>query len=156
MDLPVTAFDIKGPSNDYIKLKIIDVYDFPDNTSFRGGYDVKCSLEISSGIYSVSTDNYYASTGALFNFYTELDKCYNNLNGKCVYEVYCAENDFRFEVLFNNGHATVSGSYKDDPIKADVLYFEFQSDQSYFKDVLDDLKKIVSIFGDNKGRRSLP
>ncbi|MDE7107923.1 MAG: hypothetical protein K2O39_06320 [Clostridiales bacterium] len=134
-------------------MEIIEVYGFPNGTSFRGGYDILCSLEITAEAYTVRSERYYSATGALYDFYVALQNAYDKLNGKAIYNVYCAENDLEFEVTFDNGKVKVSGSYQDNPHVKNVLSFEFISDQSYFKEVLNDLKKIVLMFGDKKGMR---
>ena len=151
MDYPIKVFEIKGFGEESIKLEILEVFGFPNEISFRGGYDIRCNLEITSGLYTFRTEHYYSATSALYDFYVALLNCYNILNGKATYNVYCAENDFVFEVTFNLGQIKVNGKYKDDPIKKNFLNFEFGSDQSYFKEVLSDLKKIVLMFGDKKG-----
>lgn len=151
MDYPIKVFEIKGFSGERIKLEITDVFGFPNETSFRGGYDVKCNLEISSGPYSVRTNNYYSSTGALYNFYDELFKCYNDLNGMASYNLDFPENYFDLNVKFDEYGVNISGKYQDDSIIKNILNFEFTSDQSYFKEVVSDLKKIVLQFGDNQG-----
>ena len=153
MDYPIKVFEINSPDGDCIKMEILEVYGFPNGTSFRGGYDILCSLEITAEAYTVRSERYYSATGALYDFYIALQNCYDKLNGKAIYNVYHAENDLDFEVNFDNGKVKVSGSYQDNPHVKNVLSFEFISDQSYFKEVLNDLKKIVLLFGDNKGMR---
>ncbi|MCM1367929.1 MAG: hypothetical protein NC184_03860 [Roseburia sp.] len=151
-DQPIKVFEIIGFSNEHIKLEITEVFGFPDATSLSGGYDVKCNLEICSGLYRIFTDCYYSCTGALYNFYNDLLKCYNNLKGTAQYKHNYSENDFDLNIEFTgSGGVTISGKYQDDPVVKNILYFEFDSDQSYFKDVLRDLKKIVLQFGDNQG-----
>ncbi|MBD5632176.1 MAG: hypothetical protein HDP34_02980 [Clostridia bacterium] len=146
MNFPVKTFEINGTNGEVIRLEITEVYGFPNETSFRGGYDVKCSLEIACGIYSTKTDCYYSSTGAICEFYNQLKQCYDTLNGKAHYEVYCAENDLIFEVLFDSGKAQVKGKYQDEPMTKNVLHFEFLCDQSYFNETLTDLKKAINLF----------
>ncbi|MDE6597488.1 MAG: hypothetical protein K2K60_02490, partial [Clostridia bacterium] len=151
MDYPIKVFEIKGFSGGRIKLEIIEVFGFPNETSFRGGYDIKCNLEIISGMYSMRTNHYYSSTGALYNFYIELLKCYNDLKGVASYKLKNPENYFDLNVEFDEYGVNVSGKYQDEPVLKNILIFEFTSDQSYFKEALNDLKKIVLQFGDNRG-----
>ncbi len=147
MELPITAFDIKGLNNDFIKLEILEIYGFPAETSFRGGYDIKCRLEISCSIYHLLTDKYFSSTGALLQFLENLNKCYKTLNGKCSYNVYLPENDLSFDMEFNQGKVTLNGKYRDDIMAtANILYFQINSDQSYFIQVINDLKTVAKIF----------
>lgn len=151
MDYPIKAFEIKGFSGERIKLEISEVFGFPQETSFRGGYDIKCNLEISAGVYSICTNNYYSSTGALYNFYNELFKCHKHLKGVASYNLYCPENYLDINVKFDGGKVNISGKYQDDPIIKNILNFEFTCDQSYFNEVIADLKRIVLQFGDNRG-----
>lgn len=151
MEYPIKVFEIKGRGNECIKLEIAETFDFPKRTTFRGGYDIRCSLDITVGIYTAHTDHYYSSTGALYNFYVALQNCYSTLNGKAIYAVYMPENDLTIEVLFDEGRVEIKGQYRDNMVERTSLLFEFVSDQSYFNEVLRDLKKIVLAFGDNKG-----
>lgn len=153
MEYPIKAFEIQGRGGESVKLEIVEVFGYPDQPSFRGGYDIRCDLEILAGAYSVRTDLYYSSTGALYDFYVALQKCYDKLNGKAIYNVYCAENDLDMEIVFDMGRVHITGRYRENIATQNSLYFEFDSDQSYFVEILRDLKKIVSTFGDKKGVR---
>ena len=151
MEYPIKVFEI-GSGQKRIKLEILEAFGFPKQTSFRGGYDIRCHLEIISGVYTCCTENYYTATGALYDFYIALQYCYDKLNGKATYSVHYPENELVFDVIFNpQGRVDVEGKYKDNPASNDALYFELGTDQSYFKDILSDLKKIFLIFGDKKG-----
>ena len=152
MEQPIKAFEIKDGKGNYVKLEIIEVYGFPDQNSFRGGYDIKCNLTIKSGLYFVDTNYYLSSTGALYNFYNDLNKAYKKLTGATKYEVYLSENDLTFTVLFEQGEVKVTGKYQDNPTEKNILEFEFYSDQSFFYEVLQDLKTVINLFGDNKGK----
>lgn len=141
MDYPIKVFEIKGLSNERVKLEITDVFDFPDRTSFRGGYDIQCTLEISSGPYNIRTDSYYSSTGALYSFYNELCKCYQDLKGIAAYKLNYPENELDLNIEFNEHIVNISGKYQDDSAVKNILNFEFTSDQSFFQEVIIDLKK---------------
>lgn len=82
MNFPIKCFEIKGFKQERIKLEILEVFGFPDETSFRGGYDIRCNLEINAGIYACRTENYYSSTSALYDFYIALQNCYDNLTAR--------------------------------------------------------------------------
>ena len=141
----MVAFDIKG-SNGRIKLEIVEVYGFPEMTSFRGGYDIRCKLTINVGVYSVSTENYFSCTGALNKFYLDLQTCYKSLNGVANYKVDFPENELKLNLNFKDGKVFIVGSYRDDVMNNNMLNFEFNSDQSYFANVLKDLKKVFEKF----------
>lgn len=144
MDYPIKVFEIKGDGGTaHIKLEINEIYGFPDEESFRGGYDICCDLEIVCGNYTARSGNYISSTGALKAFYNELFTCYKSLNGKATYKVHCPENDFEFDVTFSQGSVKVTGKYQDDFVIKNILNFEFYSDQSYFGEVMSDLKKVI-------------
>ena len=52
--LPMKAFCLMGNNgNDKIELTINELFDFPERTSFEGGYDFKGDLTICAGSYSV-------------------------------------------------------------------------------------------------------
>mgnify|MGYP003315649855 CR=1 FL=1 len=133
-----------------LRIDIVEVFGFPDKTSFKGGYDIKCNLEIVSNVYCVRTNNYYSSTSVLYNFYNELKKCYETINGKVQYVDY-TENKLIFDVIFKNGKVVITGRYEEDSSTNNILNFEFLSDQSYFPKVLDDLKVVIDKFGNNQG-----
>ena len=152
MDYPIKIFEIVGTKQERIKLEILEVFGFPNDTSFRGGYDARCHLEITLGAYACQTARYYTATASIYDFYVALQDCYNKLSGKATYSVYCPENDLVLEVIFNHsGCVEIKGKYRDDLAVNNVLSFEFCTDQSYFKEILSDLKKIYLTFGDKKG-----
>lgn len=145
------GFEIRGKKGELVKAEIVEVFGFPEETSFRGGYEIRCSLEISVGNYSVKTANYFSSTGALYNFYKDLEVCFEKLSGTAVYGVYLPDTPFDLMVAFDAGKVNIDGMYQDDPSKKNRLFFEFESDQSYFNNVLFDLKSVAYKFGGNKG-----
>ena len=67
-----------------------------------------------------------------------------------TYKLNYPENDFDLNIEFDKLGVDISGKYQDDPVVKNILYFEFTSDQSYFKEVICDLKKIVLRFGNNR------
>ena len=151
MEYPIKVFEITS-GQEHIKLELLEVFGFPKETSFRGGYDVRCNLEIIAGVYACRTRNYYTATSALYDFYVALQDCYSKLSGKATYSVYCPENELVIEVMFTpKGDVYLNGKYHDNLATKNILYFEFATDQSYFKDVISGLKKIVLTFGDKKG-----
>ncbi len=154
MNLPIKVFNIKGKEYGYIKMEIVKTYGFPESLSFRGGYDIKCRLEISSGVYTAKTDTYFTTTGALFSFYRSLSSCYEISQGIGSYSLYCPESILLFEIKYeDNGMAVVSGTYKNDPQVPNTLKFEFKATQADLEQVVFDLRHIVSIFGDMQGKK---
>ena len=42
-------FSFKGYNGEHITLNLIEVLGYPDTTSYEGGYDIICTLEIKCG-----------------------------------------------------------------------------------------------------------
>ncbi len=61
-------FTFNGYDGEKIALKLKEIIGFPDSTSYEGGYDIICSLEIDVGCYKAKFDRYYSATGALYSF----------------------------------------------------------------------------------------
>lgn len=147
MNYPVKVLEITGTRGECIKMEVAEVFGYPSEPSFRGGYDVRCNLEITVGVYACRTTHYYTATSAIHNFYVALTDCYEKLDGTATYNVYCPENDLTLEVTFNKaGRVDLCGKYRDDLAQNTALTFEFVTDQSYFKEILSDLKKLLLMF----------
>ncbi len=65
MELPIKAFCLNG-YDEKIELTITEVFGFPDNTSYEGGYDIKGILDIEIGCYKVHCTDFYLATGILY------------------------------------------------------------------------------------------
>ena len=151
-DLPILAFSMSG-TDEFIELIIEEVWGFPDETSYGGGYGAKGSLKIRSAEYTVSAVHYF-TTGELYGFSRELKKCYDSLNGIAVLEN--TERELELKCEFNRlGHVIISGSFKSNPGAHNKLIFEFKTDQTQVKESLSQLKAVADIFGDTKGQGRL-
>ena len=146
-----------GGNNGYVQIKLTEVYGFPANTSFMGGYDAKGIVEIKSSNYSVCGELWF-STGEIYKFYTILNECYQKLNGKV--ELLTTEANLNMAVNFEKmGHVRVCGQYKERHDEDNKLIFEIFSDQSYIKETLISLNNFVKKYGglqgvkDNLGNR---
>lgn len=147
MNLPIRAFCLNG-YNGKIELQITEVLGFPDDTSYEGGYDLKGTLHIEVGSYTVHSDNFYFATGVLYRFLEQLIECYETLNGEAKYK-HLLENDLEFTIEMTSlGHALIRGAFRENPAKANVLHFEMRTDQTNIKPVIKDIKNVMSIFGD--------
>ena len=123
-------FTFNGYDGEKIALKLKEVIGFPDSTSYEGGYDIICSLEIDVGCYKAKFDRYYSATGALYSFSNQLKECYERLKGEAKYAL-LLENDLIFTVTMgSSGHATVKGKFQERPDINNVLSFEMDTDQS--------------------------
>lgn len=129
-------FSIKGYNGEHITLNLIDVLGYPNTTSYDGGYDIICSLEIKCGCYTASCDRYFSASGALYRFQKKLIKCYETLEGNAKYTL-LLENDLVFEVFMRSGgKAIIKGKYQEYPEKDNKLFFEIETDQTYLKPVI--------------------
>ncbi|PKM63226.1 MAG: hypothetical protein CVU97_01460 [Firmicutes bacterium HGW-Firmicutes-21] len=107
MELPMRALLLNGDDGS-IELIICTI--FMDGTGFEGGYDVWGLINIKANSYSVNKSEYYFTTGALYRFYKQLERCYKEIKGIACYET--IDNDFLLKAEFQkNGHVTLSGHY---------------------------------------------
>ena len=152
-ELPMRAFCIMGRNDkDRIEMTIDKVFGFPETTTFEGGYEFKGSLTIHASSYKVYSQNYYSSTGALYDLYISLVKCYDLLEGTAKYAL-IYEKDLEFELeMTQTGHAIINGEYTEIPHISNTLVFQIDTDQSYIRDAIDDLERVIALFGDNTGK----
>lgn len=142
------SLSLKG-ENAFVKITLAEVFDFPEKTCNWGGYDVKANVEIKSGNFQ-ALSSLYTLTGELFQFYEFLQKANGLLNGKVIYRNY-EQNLFVTVTYDNQGHVTIEGTFSEENEFSNNLDFEFRSDQSYIKDTLQELRIIISKYGDLKG-----
>lgn len=146
MKLPINAFCLKGYNNEKISLIINEIIDFP-STSYHGGHDITCSVEIQAGNYRVIGERYYTTTGDLYRFNEELQKCYNLLEGNADYKMFY-EKDLVFSVnMLSGGHAVVKGTYQERADKQNILEFEIETDQSCFLSVIQSINQLKDKLG---------
>lgn len=71
--------------NEKLLLELNEVIDFPHRTSYEGGYDIICTLQLDIGCYHVKCHRYFSATGALYRFSDNLKECYKSLSGSAEY-----------------------------------------------------------------------
>lgn len=140
-----------GDFENYIEIKIVEVLDFPDSTSFEGGYTFKGLLSIGSGAYQVINAEIWLTTGLLAQLYEQLKEAYETLKGKIVFTHYEGSLFVEME-LKKSGQLMIEGSFQEFPSKNVKLNFEFQLDQSYLVETLKELKLIVQKYGGMRGK----
>ena len=146
MELPIKAFKLEGYDGK-IGLYIEEVFGFPNERSFHGGYDMKGKLIIEVGCYKVDYDNYYFSTSNLSNFLSELESCYEVLSGSAQYKD-DYEQDLMFELeMKESGHTKIVGSFQSNLAIGNELKFELNSDQSYLVYTIEDIRNVLELFG---------
>lgn len=151
MEFPIQAFCLNGYNGEKISLTIDETIDFPNHTSYEGGYDIIGTLEISAGNYHVIGERYFFATGALYRFSEELQHCYKTLIGNATYRL-LLENDLIFTIeMTTGGRATIKGEYQERSDVHNILQFEFETDQTCILPVLQDIKQLKNIFGGNTG-----
>ena len=146
----MVAFKMTG-IGEYIELTIEEVWGFPKETSYGGGYGAKGILSIRAGQYSV-IDNHYFTTGELYKFLTELKACYEKLNGTAILRN--TEKELELKCEFDKfGHVIITGNFQANPVINNILSFEIFSDQTQIKDSIANLESIYEIFGNEKGKK---
>lgn len=148
IDLPMLAFKITGLDGS-IELVIDEVFGFPNETSYGGGYSARGRISIVAGGYSVNSQHYF-TTGELYELTKSLTKCQKEIAGKA--ELENAERELELVFTYNKlGHVNVSGEFQE---RLDInrkLIFEFRADQTQTQEMLSGLNKVIYVFGDNKG-----
>jgi len=148
VELPVLAFDIIG-CNQHIRLNVDEVFGYPNEISYGGGYGAKGTININVGPYKVCT-NHYFTTGELYTFFQQLQKCYDNIKGEAV--LLNIEHALNLKISFGKfGNVVVSGKFQERQDVSNILYFEMDTDQAAIFDALTSLKVLCRLFGDEKG-----
>ena len=141
-------FNLKG-GNNFIKITLDEVFGFPENTCYWGGYDTKSILEIKSRGFQVNAI-LYTSTGELYEFYKKLKDCNTKLNGKIYYKSY--EGSLELNLEYNEfGHVNISGIFDEQNEYNNELKFEFISDQTFITKTINELELIAEKYGGMKG-----
>ena len=141
------SFCLKGKKGK-IEITIKKVYCFPDQTSFKGGYDCLISINIDLGVYKVSSQ-IHSATGEIFSFYENLKTCHESLNGSAEFITH--ERNLEFTVTYVSGKVNIKGQHQNDLNQDTFLHFEIESDQSYFHESLEELESIFKYYGGMSG-----
>jgi hypothetical protein len=141
-------FTIQGGS-DYLKITFNEVYGFPDTTCHFGGYDTKSEIEIYSDGFKLNSA-LWISTGEIYEFYQQLLKANEVLNGATLLSSYEGnlECNLKYDV---NGHIIINGMFSKQNEYSNKLSFNFKSDQSYIQSTLRQLEAIANKYGGMKG-----
>ena len=139
-------FELKG-ENGIIIVGIEETFDFPNKTCFKGGYECLAGIEIRVGSYSVKS-SFYTSTGELLKFYEKLKTCQSELNGVAEFDSY--EKKLELTVKYDYGKISILGNYQENLAIDNKLEFDFNSDQSFFKNSVEQLERIFDKYGGMK------
>lgn len=109
----MNEFTIAGKQG-FVRIELNEVFGFPNQTSYLGGYDVQGKIEIKSGNYYVKDAELWFSTGQIYKFFMELQKCYNHLKGGATFSE--SENALKIDFNFNRfGQISIEGHFKEIP-----------------------------------------
>ncbi len=146
--LPMVAFCLNG-YDEHIRINIDEVFGFPNETSYGGGYGAKGKIEIKVQGYTVDSYHYF-TTGELFLFKEALKTCYKSISGSATLEN--TERELELSISFDKtGKVQVSGEFQERPDINNRLIFEFRSDQTCIFQVIKDLEAVQKIFGNMTG-----
>lgn len=149
IELPVPAIELQCYGNDHLHLTIDEVFGFPNEIAYGGGYGARGSLNIQVGPYNVHA-NHCFTTGELYDFYCQLQKCYDSISGEAI--LINTEQELELKLLFNKvGRVFVTGQFQALLDISNRLYFEMITDQTYVSKVLINLKRVYEKFGDKEG-----
>jgi len=152
LDLPMIAFCLNG-YGEFIRLFIDEVFGFPEETSYGGGYSAKGRIEIQVKGYKVNSKHNF-TTGELFQFKESLKNCYQNIAG-CA-ELQNTERALKLSVSFDKtGKVRVFGEFQERPDINNKLLFEFESDQTCIPQVIKELEVVQKIFGNMTGVKNV-
>ena len=148
IEFPMLAFKLEG-NGEHISLSICEVYGFPEEISYGGGYGAKGSLEICVGSYNVHADHYF-TTGELYAFFCQLQKCYDSVSGEAI--LTNTEQKLQLKLSFEKtGKVIVAGEFQERHDVNTKLTFEMITDQTAISSVLRELLNVYGSFGNEKG-----
>ncbi|MCM3390638.1 hypothetical protein LG296_20165 (plasmid) [Ureibacillus chungkukjangi] len=139
-----------GAEPNFIEFGLDIIHGFPNETDVDGGYTVEGSVSIQSGRYGVHKAAVWFTTGQVYQLYHQLKDAFQQLKGIIVFSN--RGEDIYFELEFTRlGQIHVNGYFQEYPSIENRLQFEFHLDQSYIPPVLNELKKIVDVYGGMRG-----
>ncbi len=142
------TFTIRGEA-DFIRLNYIEVIGFPNDTCYWGGYDAPVILEIKSRHFSVK-ETLYTSTGESFEFAERLKIANEKVERVVQFGSY--KRNLEFSMTYDNhGHVTIKGQFSEQNEFSNELLFEFNSDQSFVEETLDEISLITARYGGMTG-----
>ncbi len=139
------AFSLYGYNGENISITIDEVFRYPDESSYEGGYDVKCSIKIKAGGYTATSFDFYTATGTIFRFEEDLKKCYESLKGIAKYEMWLEKNLSFNVTMTGKGHGIICGTFQELMCRDNILKFEIETDQSFLKDTIEDIEQLKNI-----------
>ena len=155
MNLPMKAFCLRGSAgNEKIEIIIEEVFGFPKETCYDGGYDFRGIVNVHVGNFVVDGALVYCSTGALYRLLASLKQCYQSLEGTAKL-FHSLENNLTFVLrMTKSGRAVIEGEYQEYSHINTKLVFEMETDQTCILAAINELQHIENLFGDELGKRA--
>ncbi|MBQ6043552.1 MAG: hypothetical protein IJL41_05360 [Clostridia bacterium] len=147
IELPLKAFDLIG-NGEHIALEIYEIYGFPKEIAYGGGFEVNGAVEISVGSYKVHA-NHCFTTGELCVFLSELQRCYNAVSGDAILKN--AEQRLKLTIHFNKtGRVVAYGEFQENHNVDTKLIFEMVTDQTAILKIIRELQYVKKLFDTEK------
>ena len=92
------------------------------------------------------------TVGNLFKFYTQLIKCYNEVDGVAILEDYSSKRTM-LSIDFNGGtgHVAIDGKFATLGGMVNMIGFGFETDQTYIKPIVNKLKRFFDELAEIQG-----
>ena len=153
VNLPIQVFNLKDYDGNFIKLTLNEIYGFPDELSYGGGYGANGLMEIEIGGYSVNAHHNF-TTGELHQFSCQLKEMYNSLSGKAYIDNVASE--FEMSIVFDKyGRVEIEGEFQASQNNETKLIFEMSTDQTVIREAINDLENVYNFFGGHGGVEDL-
>jgi len=110
---------------------------------FKAAFDVP---GISANIHCDFT------VGNLFSFYTQLQKCYNEVDGMAILEDYsCKRTMLSIGFKAYTGHVAIDGKFTIPDGMVNLIGFGFETDQTYIMPIVNNLKRFFDELAEIQG-----
>ena len=138
-ELPYKIFSLNNDNDDNIELLLTNTYDYPNNTSFWGGYDFCGTFKLNINGISLQKIDFYFTTSDLHNFYKELLNCNEKLKGQAIYKPKSHDaTPIDIKIKYGKqGQCTIECTYK---AYDGNFNFSFTSNQSYIQQAINELQ----------------
>lgn len=144
IELPYKIFSIKNDVGDYIELILTNTYEYPDITSFWGGYDFLGNLNIKINDVTIHDENFQFITADLFEYLDQLVVCNQKLKGKVEYN---PKNHDATQLTINTTFNQQGGCITVLEYNYNGNYFKcnFSTNQSYLQLAIEELQQFRNI-----------
>jgi hypothetical protein len=136
-------FIIKGLEGEYININVVS-YSYPDSSDYWDGNWISCLVKAQIPGFVVSFPT-YLRTSEIVSFYSDLVQLYDFT--KDIASLVGMESNIDLQVQMDKlGKLTWKANLTYPTGHGSTLEFEFESEQSYLINLMDELKSIVEEF----------